>query len=587
LSTTLLSETALYYYLDIIDESPYNSFRKPQLITGPVIPQLDVNTDFASIINSQRGEVTMRYSVLLLTSVLLTVCVSILRATIIHVPADYERIQVAIAAAVSGDTVMVADGTYTGQYNRDIEFGGKAVVVMSENGPEVTIIDCEGSSSDPHRGFYVHDGEDSSTVVQGFTIMNGYARDGGGIYCENSSPTIAGNIIIGNTADVNGGGICLSNSASTVLGNTVTGNNGTYNGGGIYCLDCSPIIENNTIIDNRTFWSWGGGIHCENASPTIIDNTISENDANAGGGLSCGGESSPSVMYNEISGNSGYTNGGGIYIFKSSPIIEGNTITVNDARDGGGIRCDSTAATIICNTFTGNTADQRGGGIYSANSSVIVTNCILWGDSAGSSAEIYIGYYADITVSYSDVEGSWQGEGNIADDPLFRDPAASDFHLMAIDCGDADDSPCIDAGNPAIIDSSLNCSWGLGTVLSDMGAFCGGDSAEVSIGDIEKNNRIPLHFSLAQNYPNPFNPTTTISFDIPGDNARKQYVSMKIFDLRGRHVRTLLDSTLEPGNHRLVWDGRNGQGEYVSSGIYLYTLRSEDKTYTRKMVISK
>ena len=71
---------------------------------------------------------------------------------VIHVPADSATIQAGINGAVDGDTVLVADGIYTGNGNRDIEFEGKAILLMSENGPENCVIDCEGNYQDQHRG---------------------------------------------------------------------------------------------------------------------------------------------------------------------------------------------------------------------------------------------------------------------------------------------------------------------------------------------------------------------------------------------------------------------------------------------------
>jgi len=140
---------------------------------------------------------------LLGASLILWLCV-VVSGTVLHVPGEYPTMQAGIDAAAEGDTVLVADGTYTGGGNRDLDFGGVNMVVMSENGPEVTSIDCEGDSLDSHRGFYFHSGEDSTAVVQGFTIRNGYAAGpwpkfvGGGIRCDNSSPTIVGNTITEN-----------------------------------------------------------------------------------------------------------------------------------------------------------------------------------------------------------------------------------------------------------------------------------------------------------------------------------------------------------------------------------------------------
>ena len=122
-------------------------------------------------------------------------------AAIIRVPSDQATIQAGINAARNGDTVLVADGTYTGEGNRNLDFGGRAITVSSENGAENCVNDCEEHG----RGFYFHSGESRASVVKGFTITNGHSPSaddthGGGIYCMNSSPTIADNIITGNSS---------------------------------------------------------------------------------------------------------------------------------------------------------------------------------------------------------------------------------------------------------------------------------------------------------------------------------------------------------------------------------------------------
>jgi hypothetical protein len=110
----------------------------------------------------------------------------------------------------------------------------------------------------------------------------------------------------------------------------------------------------------------------------------------------------------------------------------------------------------------------------------------------------------------------------------------------------------------------------------------------VGIGEeTPSHSPVPRTYSLFQNYPNPFNPSTTISFDIPGTPGTAQAVNLTIYDLRGRRVRTLVDAELEPGSHRIHWNGCSDTGGKVSSGIYLYTLSAGDRLFTRKMAILK
>ena len=99
--------------------------------------------------------------------------------------------------------------------------------------------------------------------------------------------------------------------------------------------------------------------------------------------------------------------------------------------------------------------------------------------------------------------------------------------------------------------------------------------------------RPPKSWVLSQNYPNPFNPSTSISFDVPDTRASAQHVSLTVYDIRGRRAKALVDSSLEPGIHKVYWDGRDDQGVQVSSGVYLYVLRAGDETFTRKMIALK
>jgi len=157
----------------------------------------------------------------------------------IYVPSQYETIQEAIDRSWDSGIVWVADGTYSGQGNCDIDFKGKAITVKSENGPGSCIIDCQGSETEPHRGFYSQRGETADSIVDGFTITNGYATwgspggpYGGGIYCSGSSPTITNCIITKNTAEFGaGGGIFCTDGSPTISNCIISGNNAMGAGG--------------------------------------------------------------------------------------------------------------------------------------------------------------------------------------------------------------------------------------------------------------------------------------------------------------------------------------------------------------------
>ncbi|MCH7529057.1 MAG: T9SS type A sorting domain-containing protein, partial [Candidatus Marinimicrobia bacterium] len=94
---------------------------------------------------------------------------------------------------------------------------------------------------------------------------------------------------------------------------------------------------------------------------------------------------------------------------------------------------------------------------------------------------------------------------------------------------------------------------------------------------------VPADFSLLPNYPNPFNPSTTITFTVP----RRERVRLAVYDIMGRPVRTILTATIEPGRHQVIWDGRDGRGRNVATGVYIYRLETPSKSLARKMMLVK
>jgi hypothetical protein len=392
-------------------------------------------------------------------------------ATTIHVPADKPTIQGAIDGAVNGDTVLVADGTY----KENIDFKGKAITVKSINGATTTIID--GGGLDSVVRFAAQEGP--SSILNGFTVQNGLAGSNSGYL---------------------GGGILVNSSSPTITNNTITGNVGC-DGLGIGIYFGSPVVQGNTITNNkRTSCSGGnggGGILILGASTAqIINNTVSSNVAGngvGGGGISMFSAGTPTIRGNIITGNSVDTSGGGIgMVNDSDALIIENVITGNSASQGGGIATlvpsGANGPAVVNNTFSANSALQGGSQLYFSgfpNQTQFLNNIFVGTASQIAvdcdttySTQSPIFHFNDVfnpsgTTFAGSCSSSSGNNGNISADPLFVNPAASDFHLQApspaIDAGSniAPSLPTQDiAGNPRILDGNGDC---VATV--DMGAY--------------------------------------------------------------------------------------------------------------------
>ncbi|MCD4653711.1 right-handed parallel beta-helix repeat-containing protein [bacterium] len=391
---------------------------------------------------------------------------SAMYAATIHVPSEQPDIQSGIDAALWGDTVLVADGVYTGPGNRHLSFFGKNIVLISENGPNNCTIDVESLDC----GIRFVNSESRAAVFSGFKIVNG-SDLGGAIYVNSTSPTIENCIFENNTSPANGGAIyCTGIGTPLITDCQFLNNTSAYQGGGIFAGSGS-VIEVRGCYFNSNSAIYGGGIYIYDClSCEIVDSLFIYNESSSHGGalgledamlirvIECeirsnisghngGGvfadSSEPRLYHCQIDSNESSSHGGGIYLFNSSyPFIDNCLIVNNTALyNGGGICCSISSFSMGVSTVTGNDAGWGGNGLFITDSTLDVTvrNSIFF-DNNNNEITVESG---DLNIAWCLVQGGWpDGTQIIDDDPEFVEGADGDFYL-----NDRNASPCIDAGS--------------------------------------------------------------------------------------------------------------------------------------------
>ena len=385
----------------------------------------------------------------------------------------------ALGAAVEGDQIWVARGTYVGRVN--LVLGVK--LYGGFDGTETTLEQRDWTANRT-----ILDGNQSGAVVtaprdatattriDGFTITNGgggpFNSHGGGISLSSTSPTIANNTISGNHAADDeglGGGVYLDHSHATLVNSTIT-NNSAADGGGVYLRSSDAMIWGNTIARNHA--EYGAGLYLEYSIAAITNNTITDNSATLGGGLYIKSDS-PLIEQNRITVNSAHA-GGGLYLSSTEAVIRRNVIVGNVTfeGDGGGAKVAYSDPRIANNWVSGNSARGDGGGLYFLHSQGAITNntiasnrsagsgggLSLEDDSAPSVANCIIAFnssglhstastptlrsncvYGNAAYDFDGLADPTGTDGNISAEPLLADTAYGNLRIQP-------GSPCLDAG---------------------------------------------------------------------------------------------------------------------------------------------
>lgn len=508
----------------------------------------------------------------------------------ILVPGDYPTIQEGLNAAQTGDTVLVAPGTYV----ENIVWPSlDGIVLISEEGADTTIIDGNGSGrviTFPNFAFT------QTTTIFGFTIQNGKLGTnvyGAGLYI-NGSPYIFENIIQRNIA---------SDTSST----------SRIYGGGIYCNGAgTPLILANVIRGNvvqSSIRNYGGGIYVDDDnSAVIIGNTIESDSAiggyyNYGAGIYCAIGSSPDIRHNIIKDNVAYQgdrgHGVGIYVADDSyPYILSNLIYNNTAQSGlwnyGAGMLLNSGATVFNNTIAENKCTggnwRYGGGIFLYDSTQTIGNNIVVNNTAGSGGGIYASTNGHATLLNNDVwnntggnySGIAPGANDISLDPLFVTGPLGNFYLSQIAAGQGQDSPCVDYGFASAESLELNTYTTRTDTIPDSGMVDLGYHYPTSYYVTVEEQKAVTPTSLFQVFPS----LSSSSYRVQLMLDSNKYVSVHIFDEAGRLQRILFNGKLAPGKHYWTWNSLDKNGNRLPSGTYFFIVRVGDyKTFSKKVIL--
>jgi hypothetical protein len=354
---------------------------------------------------------------------------------IYRVPSQIGTIQAAIQTARDGDTVLVARGVYM----ESLDFLGRNIRVVSEDGPAVTALDGGRVRS---LVSFVR-GETRQAVLEGFTVRNGRASAAAGaIRIQSSSPSLIGNVIRDNVACANGAGVLIAGGSPLLRGNRFennrqTGCAGGLGGGVAVTAPGAALLAGNVFESNLA--DEGGGVALIDAgAPTLIDNAFRGNAATgAGGAILVANLSDPVIAQNTFIANRAGRSGGAVSWLvpngRRGPILANNTFVDNDCSNGSSLFADGfdAAALIANNIMVGSLPAQTV--LVVGRFGDMLLPVIRGNDVLALAGRGYGGLAPDLTGI----------AGNIAVDPQFENQRSGDFRLLF-------GSRCVDAGFPGV-----------------------------------------------------------------------------------------------------------------------------------------
>lgn len=400
-------------------------------------------------------------------------------------------------------------------------------------------------------------------TLDGVEVLGNRALGGGGgLHIVGGSLTVATSLVEGNsTGGGNGGGIESDGAVLDLRNLHLRANRAVTMGGGLCAFSAGGLVEN-CLVDGNTAASGGGVVAFAGDAPVVVRNTIVV--FNAGGGLLAAGVGM-TTDYNNVHGNSGgdyLVGAAGTHDVSGDPrllsgadpaLLQGSVcIDAGDPAPGcadpdgsrGDIGLYGGPAAVFSAPppVTGVAATDLGGG----------THRIAWSASPDPQVGAYA-VYRDTAAVFGPRPDNLLGLVAAGTSLVDTPPWAGTYYLVAAVCGD-------------LRQGGYSAPLVLG----------GGLSATVDDG-------LPRVLAVTGIVPNPFNPRTTVAFALPTAGR----TDVDVFDLRGRHVRTLVAEDLGAGAHQTTWDARDGNGRGVAAGIYFVRVRAAGAVTTAKMVLAK